>query len=243
MDLDKVFRTFVSNLREREGFLSEDNIRFYWFASMLKQDPNLNHYSLEEPYRETDKKKGLELDLMYENDVERLCIEIKFHRNHLQNETQKPQTFAVTQAAGEIFDDICRLPHWIGTSGDNKQSHYFFLYVTDDEMHKYLSNTTRQKNNSNYRTELKKFYTIKEDDTFVFAWDSEKLPKVFKEQAMASFGSTISKDSLQVPKVKMKYTKDIFCPSLKKVQDEEENCHIRFYEVIRNSSGKLDSEI
>ena len=173
-----------------------------------------------------------------------MSIEIKFQRNHLQHETQKPQAFAKTQAAGEIFDDICRLPHWIGTSGDNKQTHYLFLYVTDDEMHKYLSNTTGQGNNSIYRKELTKFYTIKKNDSFVSKWNFEK-PTTFMKEAMASFRDTMPEDSLQVPKVVMIDSRDIICSSnsLKEVQDKEENCHIRFYEVIRNSSGKLDSEI
>lgn len=150
-NLEKLFDTFVLELQKREGFLSEDNIRFYWFVSMYEQDHNLNHFSLEEHYSETGKKKGhKELDLMYENDHERLCIEIKFHRNP-SGEEQKSQTFAKTQAAGEIFDDICRLPHWTGISNDNKRTHYLFLYVTDDEMDRYLSNATGQRNKTIYR--------------------------------------------------------------------------------------------
>ncbi len=38
MNITKLYNTFVDESTKCKGFLSEDNIRFYWFASMLRQD-------------------------------------------------------------------------------------------------------------------------------------------------------------------------------------------------------------
>ncbi len=235
MDINKVFSTFVSKLKERRGFLSEDNVRFYWFVSMLEQDPELNHFSLEEPYRGVIKGHK-ELDLMYEKDGERFCIEIKFHRN------SSTRTYAKPLAAGEIFDDICRLPHWEEPQNkDGKETRYLFLYVTDDEMHRYLSNNTAgQKNNSNYRNVLTDFYTLQKTASFECTFgEKETRPEVFNKQALASFGEA---GSLHVPKLVMIDRDDIDCPSdsLKKIQNKTQdkdnfNCHIRLYEVFRKN--------
>lgn len=50
MDISKVFKTFVGEIRKRTNIMTEDNIRYYWFASMLTQDKELNNYTLEYPY-------------------------------------------------------------------------------------------------------------------------------------------------------------------------------------------------
>ena len=129
MNLTNVFKDFCTKLNKRKGFLSEDNIRFYWFASMLKYDSNLNNYSLEEPYP----KSKEELDLKYENNSEIFVFEIKFHRYQIKNGKGLPKT----ESAGKIFNDLIRLPSW--TVETRKPIHYFFLYVTDNVMNEYLS--------------------------------------------------------------------------------------------------------
>ncbi len=236
MDLDTVFGDFVKKLEVRSGFLSEDNVRFYWFVSMYEYDNDLNHFSLEEPYTEDNlsSKGHTELDLMYENNSERWCIEIKFHRNPQKGE--KSQTFAVTQSAGEIFDDICRLPSWRVSSIDNKPTRYFFLYVTDDEMHRYLSAAPSL--NGEYRLSLAKFYGLKERETLNCSFEKEGIPKVFFHNAIESSKNKDLK-VLDVPTLVMRGTKDIVCPSnsMKRKQNEGdgENCHIRLYEVIRKN--------
>ena len=128
MNLTDVFKVFCTELSKRKGFLSEDNIRFYWFASMLKQDSILNNYSLEEPYP----KSKEELDLKYENDSEIFVFEIKFHRYQIKNGKGLPKT----ESAGKIFNDLIRLPSW--TVKTCKPIRYFFLYVTDNVMNIYL---------------------------------------------------------------------------------------------------------
>ena len=236
MNIEKVTEDFILSLEARRGFLSEDNIRFYWFDSMKAQDSDLNHFSLEEPYADKNDKitgRNKELDLLYENENEQWCIEIKFHRN--PQKTQKSQTFAVTQSAGEIFDDICRLPLWESTSikVKDKPTRYFFLYVTDDEMHRYLSNETGHYKNIEYRKELAKFYAIKENGEYQCKFN-DSAPKVFKEQATAS----LKKKMLDVPKLVIRTSRDIMCPStsLKIPQGKSiPNCHIRLYEILPTS--------
>lgn len=153
MDLSKVFSRFCEQLSQREGFLSEDNVRFYWFRAMLAEDSELNHFSLEEPYPENGNIVGhKELDLMYEDKDEVLAIEIKFHRHTSQ------RAFPHTMAAGELFDDIQRLPLWENKKDNKKNVRYFFLYVTDEEMHKYLSGSAKTKLNAQFRQTLRGFY-------------------------------------------------------------------------------------
>ncbi len=234
MNIENIVDTFISRLEARRGFLSEDNIRFYWFDSMKVQDPDLNHFSLEEPYADKSGKitgRNKELDLLYENENERWCIEIKFHRK--PQKAPKSRTLAFTQSAGEIFDDICRLPLWESTSIDvkDKPTRYFFLYVTDDEMHRYLSNTTKR--HSKYRDTLFDFYTIKENGEYQCKFN-DSAPKGFKEKATAS----LKKEMLYVPKLVIRTSRDIMCPStsLKIPQGKSiPNCHIRLYEILPTS--------
>ena len=182
MDLEKVFENFCNELKARTGFLSEDNIRFYWFASMLKQDNNLNNYSLEEPYISLADK---ELDLMYEDNKEILAIEIKFHRNSTN------VAFPHPNSAGAIFDDIQRLPSWTNHSG--KPVRYFFLYVTDIEMHKYLSSAPAL--NHNYRDNLRVFYSSPKGKVNTLSFGGvgvSDTPKSFYENACESCSANVS---------------------------------------------------
>lgn len=182
MNLTNVFKDFCTELSKRKGFLSEDNIRFYWFASMLKQDNNLNHYSLEEPYISLADK---ELDLVYEDDNEILAIEIKFHRNPSKIPFPHPNS------AGAIFDDIQRLPLWKSAESE-KTIRYFFLYVTDEEMHKYLSNPGPAQNPI-YRGELRKFYNSPIVGTLNFGLVGvSDTPKSFFDKACESCIANVS---------------------------------------------------
>ncbi len=227
MNINKAYNTFVSELAKRKGFLSEDNIRFYWFASMLKQDNDLDHYSLEEPYG-SSVPGNKELDLMYEDSIERWCIEIKFHRN------PQLQAFTHPQSAGEMFNDVRRLTFWESTDAAPKPTRYFFLYVTDDEMHQYLSNSAKRK--SYYRMNLKEFYELETGRKFVGTFNlapNGDTPKTFMYCAYQSSSSIQNNPpaKLHVSNIFMVDKSDILCPSpsLKKTQGD--NCHIRLYEI------------
>lgn len=121
--------------------MTEDNIRYYWLATMLQEDSDLNNYTLEYPYG--DKLKGKELDLLYQQGKQYFAFEIKFHRSTSNS------GFAHTEAAGKLINDILRLQSF--NEGQSPQR--YLLYITDDEMDQYLNN-----NSNSYRKELQKFY-------------------------------------------------------------------------------------
>lgn len=238
MNLADVFNEFCTQLSARTGFLSEDNIRFYWFTAMLNQDNDLNHYSLEEPYF---KLKGKELDLMYEGVVDGkeviLAIEIKFHRN------PNNATFALPYSAGTLFDDIQRLPMW--KSDKNLEVRYLFLYITDNEMHNYLSVNTL-----GYRSNLNAFYNAYTytstkpnliDLQFIIG-DEKKgcAPKTFFDNACDSCSiNKINSNELEFKGLKLlSKNDDIQCKSPSLQQGQETNCHVRLYEISQRVEFK-----
>lgn len=243
MNLANVFNDFCTELSNRKCFFSEDNIRFYWFASMLKQDNNLNHYSLEEPYPTLNKK---ELDLMYYNsynncsdcsdcDVYNDCndcseiwaIEIKFHRH------TSDKTFPHPNSAGAIFDDIQRLPSWTNYSG--KPVRYFFLYVTDIEMHKYLSSAPAL--NHNYRENLRVFYSSPIGKVNSLSFGVSDTPKSFYEKACESCSANVSSTGvLSFSGINIIAKRDdLQCKACSSLQTGE--CWVRLYEILQSNNN------
>ncbi len=222
MNLSVVFKDFCDELKKRKGFLSEDNIRFYWFASMLKQDSNLNNYSLEEPYSSIP---GKELDLMYEDKDEILAIEIKFHRH------TKDVAFPHPNSAGAIFDDIQRLPLW--TSSISKPVRRIFLYVTDQEMHNYLSSSSPTQNPI-YRGELRKFYNsmVGNVGTLVFGGVGvSDTPKSFYENACESCSANVSSSGdLSFSGIRVIDKQDALACHSASLKTPE--CWVRLYEIV-----------
>lgn len=232
MVIGDVFRDFYSELGKRIGFLSEDNIRFYWFVSMLKQDSDLNHYSLEEPYPRGNE----ELDLMYEDTDEIFAFEIKFHRHQNKGGKGLPKT----DSAGKIFNDLIRLPDWKPKRRSGKPIRYFFLYVTDSVMDKYLSESKL----------LNKFYTLKVGSSFKGSFLCEDCggdsPKTFFRNACKSLGKTCSKFKSRTnvcAKLCTKTEGPISTPDITLIDkvdalrcDSDElktsKCWVRLYEVI-----------
>ena len=198
MNIQNVFNDFCKELTNRQEFLSEDNVRFYWFASMLKQDSTLNNFSLEEPYWNTTiNKDRKELDLLYCDGHEYFCFEIKFHRHPSTNPNN---SFAHTGAAGEIFNDLLRIPLWQPNSQQKLPIRRFFLYVTDNEMYNYLTNKSNRNNqpNKGYRDELKKFYTIPNSSSKI-DFRGIGVPKTFKETALSALPSNLP---ITIPQIK-----------------------------------------
>ncbi len=219
MNINKVFSSFCKKLQERKGFLSEDNVRFYWFASMLEQDSELNHYSLEEPY--PCSLKGKELDLMYESGDDMLCLEIKFHR-HPKREDSEQHAFPHTMSAGELFNDILRLPMWERTG---KRIRRLFLYVTDEEMHKYLC---KESKGDSYREQLNNFYAT--GKSFLRGKQIEisftEMPQTFKKSATSELEEQLIYEKIRVALLD---AADFSCvsPSIQ----TNGNCHVRLYEI------------
>ncbi len=210
MDIGKAFKQFCDDLQNRSGIMTEDNIRYYWFATMLRQDKDLNHYTLEEPYQTLS---GKEMDLHYQDNNDELYFEIKFHRNNGQSD------YHHTFAAGEIFDDLQRLK---SIKISRPQSHCYFLYVTDDIMHNYFTNN--QKNtNVTYRNNLKCFYDVAKNSNINLKFDPNDTPKTFMERALKSLSRNTVQPlpPLYLSNITMCFTEDII----------SKNCHVRLYEI------------
>lgn len=212
MNICLVFEKFCLQINERMTFMSEDNIRYYWFASMLEQDNVLNHYSLEESYVDLPRK---ELDMLYHANNEDWCFEIKFHRHDTKS------TFAHTMAAGEIYDDLQRLKYF--RSASNTRPRRFFLYVTDSEMNKYF--VGKNSSSNSYRKVLKDFY---EGKSTCISLMEDNVPKTFWKEAFRSI--PIKNSSMQLSTIKLIESKDLNC--LKSISFQDGECHIRLYEII-----------
>jgi len=214
MNLSSVVERFCENLSRRTGILTEDNIRFYWFAAMLEQDKELDHYSLEEPYTELKRK---ELDLLYQNDDEALCFEMKFHRHDTES------SFAHTMAAGELFDDIQRL-RYFAPADSTKIVRRFFLYVTDVEMQKYFN--VGASSADPYRKELHAFFCGKKQ-SLDFGPNS---PKTFLKEAYSSLPpEERAPNGLRVSGIHLLFDREVentHCPSLK-----GDVCYVKLYEL------------
>lgn len=206
--ITKIFHSFAGFLSERKEILTEDNVRYYLFYSLVKGDEDsnnfdLNHFILEKPYINKDaalwsneiltkSNSNKELDLYYDDKKEdKFAFEIKYHR-------KTKSTYAHTDEAGKIFNDLKRL-----SLIKNKGIKKFFVYVTDDEMNKYLS--WKKNKNNTYRDALSKFYKAQIGDEITkisFSADNTDIPKTFWSSANDSFNDDyINKMDLKIRKV------------------------------------------
>ncbi|MBQ0136880.1 MAG: hypothetical protein KBS40_02595 [Bacteroidales bacterium] len=235
MNIDKVFKIFCDNLFQRKELMTEDNVRYYWFASMLREDPVLEHYTMEYPYNtkvfeQTKNQAKKELDFLYINGNESYCMEIKFHRN-----PDPKATFAHTDAAGSLFNDIIRLSLFEPGKAFSEQKHTcilppetkrLFLYVTDEEMDKYLENETGFTLNQKYREKLKEFY-IPNGEAYQ-SFEFNDVPKTFKNSALDALDS--NKYNLSsIPGIKL--LKQGMYENIESESFKNKSCHIRLYEV------------
>lgn len=249
MNPSVLFTDFTSELQKRTYYLTEDSVRYIFFACMLKQDDSLDNYILELPYDLSTVgtpihihiSPGLaspsipkhnpqqELDMYYHDKAnnESWCIEIKFHRNPL-----KKSAFAHTDAAGRIFNDIKRLQLIQHLPGHTIRR--LFVYVTDDEMHNYYNVGSMAYNNKDYRHLLKLFYNSPLNTTQSFSFDKNRIPipHFFLDSANDSFASHVNPLTINVKKVE-DCSFITACPSFK-MDSKTGNrfCHILVYEVI-----------
>ena len=251
MKIDKIFESFCDLLAQREGIMTEDNIRYYWFASMYEKDKNLNHYVLEKPYERDDiftqrsKKKSnnknnakKELDLLYVNGREQWAMEIKFHKNPIPNGQEEKTAYANPDAAGFLFNDILRL-QFAPIEENDKSVRRLLLYVTDKEMHDYLLNNSNRTKNAEYRNEIKKFYEMNTTDSPQrFFTQCGDLLETFQTSAFSSFKKSgiekkyyNGKDTLfPTPQIRLLQKNDDIHVQSKSFLGNE--CHVRLYEVL-----------
>ena len=256
MNLADVFKSFCEKLSKREGKMTEDNVRYYWFAAMYEKDNELNHYTLEKPYERKEifepeprpkskrkKRSRKELDLLYDNGKQQWAMEIKFHRYSPTSVTALPD------AAGAIFSDILRL-QFAPVKPDKSSVRRLFLYVTDDEMDAYMSKGSGGLCEE-YRKELQAFYGKKGYTKKQF-FDGISSLETFKKSAFSSFEKTTagyyynSKLTLfPTPDIRLIFKKDNLrtrSNSFKERDEKDENeetihmCHVRLYEVLCSAS-------
>ena len=257
MDVEKVFDRFCASLANRKGIMTEDNIRYYWFDAMRTvegENFKLNHYTMEYPYdsnvfdqSSTGKK---ELDLLYDNERECICMEIKFHRN-----PDTKSIYAHPDAAGSLFNDLIRLskfkPSEIYKDDDyplnweKKNVRRFFLYVTDAEMDAYLNwDKTKHKQSSRYREEFDNYYNHAADKVWFLPafYGIENVTNTFKVTALKSFAQKEmieemwNEEPYPIPEIRLLNRWDtpkdgcVSSPSFKKT-----SCHVRLYEVMKRN--------
>lgn len=221
MNLNQLFCDFANGILSRTQRLTEDSIRYYFFNCMLRQDINLDHYVLEFPYalmkitnlggihinsnshlKNSSRGLGQELDL-YHEDNEIICAEFKFHRGSGKS----------TARAGELFNDMRRLQLF---SSPTKRIHRLLVYITDDEMHKYLLWKSQLRSIPTLRAGLRDFYST--GGQFRYAVPIGK--STFYDNANKSFSS---KDPIDV-------TASLLF-SLSSTHKLLNNCHISVFEV------------
>lgn len=245
MDLTKIIDDLSSSLFSRTGILTEDNVRYCMYYQMLKQDPDLNHYTLELPYesikngscpnirlvenfelknnssiKKEEDKLDQELDMYYDNGLEQICIEVKFHRH-----INKTSAYAHTMAAGKLVNDFRRLQQ-LNPSEGARNFRRLILYVTDAEMHNYMMRvSSRSDSNSDYREALKNLYC-----NGLYKNDGEK-PKTFLKHANASFCDKPINFEI---KSQLLFERSGSCPGCTSIcpdNPEDKRLHIRLYEV------------
>lgn len=227
---------FSCELKNRSVHLTEDNVRYYLFACMLRQDPDLNNYMLELPYnniRESEEyylpiqidpaflsgSSRQELDMCYDNGIECLCIEVKFHRK--SDATISATT--KTENAGKVFNDLRRLSIISKREECSTSVRKLFVYVTDADMHTYFT-----KGNDAYTAELRSFYEANIGKACSVDFADVEPPSTFIDNAEKDCPASVG-NPLFFGFIKL-YNSDFFCfsPSLGK----NRACHVHLYEVI-----------
>ena len=253
MNLNQLFNDFANALASRTSFLTEDSVRYLFLSEMLKQDSITDHYVMEVPFEmmrspglpyclktvQVSQPNTLnslpsgkwlqELDMLYDvtnnstligkNDDTKdsiICVEVKFHRKGgLSTTRPKPEE------AGRILNDMRRLQLLQPTAGHSIIR--LFVYVTDDDMHNYLSavNSYTGSINQSFRIPLSQFY----QNGGTLSVTQPPMPPSFYTQANHSFNPaspfTISAN--------MVFSRSIYtvCPVFM-----NGNCHISIYELL-----------
>ena len=221
MNLNQTFFDFCRELGERKHLLTEDNIRYYWFAQMLKQDQVLDHYCLEDKYSGLSQISGKsELDLHYKNGTDDLRFEMKMHLD-------ASHSIPMTQNAGEVFNDLQRLQ---SISSGRK----FFLYVTGETMEKYYrGDSGDNKSSKEYAKVLKEVFTLPAGIIYSAWLKSGDVPKTFKESA----NKTVNTEGHPIQfDMKVLFSAQFCCPAT--MEDDSTpfangTLHVRLFEVIK----------
>ncbi len=221
MIIKKVFSDFCAEFEFRKGLMTEDNVRFYWFSKMLQQDPDLNHYTLEEPYLSLAGKKDKEMDLKYDDTKDVMCFEIKFHRKINSNAFPKPES------AGNLFNDIRRIATY--SAGFSKSVKRYILYVTDTEMHDYF--TSSRSPFPVYAAAIKEFYNMPVGTDKVLTFNDTGCSATFFSKACTSLPAAGGSFSVHLSHLACQHLQ---CHGITNVHPNggTHDCYVHLYEVL-----------
>ena len=134
MYMDDVLNDFSSLLAkrlEKRVYTTEDAIRYTFFYSLInKSEIDISDIILEYPHPYI-KKAEIDTYVYPNNLTQGLVVEFKYDRQ-MPSGHSSPRP----QKAGKLFNDIYRLSKFDTTEG----MRLLFIYVTDNEMAKYLKN-------------------------------------------------------------------------------------------------------
>lgn len=232
MDTNKIFTDFCNALSQRTKSLTEDNIRYYWFANMLKQDSELDNYCLEEQYNpnlcQAFNLGHAELDLHYEGGIDNLCFEMKLHRF-------TGSTLTYTENVGKAINDLRRLGA-ITLPGSRK----LFLYVTDGAMEAHLLKATAGINSlPTYRSQVSALFSLVPGQAISLTVSASQVPATFWREAAKSVPIPHPASSFSL-NLKLLDSATIQCPAAScQTQDSSipmpasssPDLHIRLFEV------------
>jgi len=241
MNINKVFTDFCNALSQRTRPLTEDNIRYYWFANMLRQDSDLNNYCLEEQYNpnlcNTLNLGHAELDLHYDggtkvigstDGTDNLCFEMKLHRF-------TGSTLTYTENVGKVLNDLRRL-NAITLPGSRK----LFLYVTDGAMEAHLLKATAGINSfPTYRSQVSGLFSLSLNQTISLTFSASQVPATFWREAAKSVPVTHPASSFSL-NLELLNSATIPCPaasspiqaaSTQSPISPIQSLHIRLFEV------------
>lgn len=215
MNTNQLFADFCGELVKRTQLLTEDNIRYYWFAQMLNQDKVLDHYCLEAPYStwipQNQAMQRKQIDVYYNdgnNDAH--FVEIKFYRK------VQGSTLTMTEDAGKLINDMYRvntIPYSFGRR--------LFLFVTDDCMENYLclKNPLATTYNVPFRHHLKDVLTLPQNCSINISFNGmQGTPATFVNRANLQMNQNAKLN------VKMIEHQDVKTAS-------GLNLHVRLYEI------------
>lgn len=240
MDIKRLLSSFCKEIGRCDHILTEDSVRYAFFACLLKQDPDLNHYILELPYQKMDGqtvpihsdlsdfkdtgKDRLELDMFYWTDNTAFCFEFKFHRTGDAN-----SAYANPDAAGGVFNDLKRLQtiH----SSCNIYLKKIMVYLTDTEMDQYLGNPQKHYAKTVFRQDLKEFYNLPQLGRFTPMAIRAQSNKTFRESSSKSF-KYVPDNYITIAGIDLLYRGDkMFVPKDCSSFSGSDGAFLRIYEV------------
>jgi len=131
--MEKVFKKFSALLKKRleEGVVTtEDSVRYTFFAALLEESDILPHEVILEYAHPKIPKAMVDTYIPSKKNRNGSIFEFKYDRK-IPTKKNSPRT----QKAGKLFNDIYRLTKF----DSDLSATAFFVYITDNEMAKYLS--------------------------------------------------------------------------------------------------------